>query len=179
MSWTPERIAKLEELWAEGLSTAEIGRRLGVSKNAVVGKAHRMKLPGRQSPIESKRTAKPAAGARVGPVGGDGGGGRSLRRLKSFGLLPTRGSISNVGNCIDQLAGLARLGASRTSSNCRARVFSSGSLHRVRSRQVLSALLSSPFPIQAVTNSIRISAPWLSLIGVASASGSSSAMHWP
>ncbi|MBT6312584.1 MAG: global cell cycle regulator GcrA-like protein [Alphaproteobacteria bacterium] len=61
MSWTPERIAKLEELWAEGLSTAEIGRRLGVSKNAVVGKAHRMKLPGRQSPIESKRKAKPAA----------------------------------------------------------------------------------------------------------------------
>lgn len=60
MSWTPERIAKLEELWAEGLSTAEIGRRLGVSKNAVVGKAHRMKLPGRQSPIESKRKAKPA-----------------------------------------------------------------------------------------------------------------------
>jgi GcrA cell cycle regulator len=60
MSWTPERIGKLEELWAEGHSTAEIGRRLGVSKNAVVGKAHRMKLPGRQSPIESKRKAKPA-----------------------------------------------------------------------------------------------------------------------
>lgn len=68
MSWTPERIAKLEELWAEGLSTAEIGRRLGVSKNAVVGKAHRMKLPGRQSPIESKRKAKPAAAAKPKPA---------------------------------------------------------------------------------------------------------------
>lgn len=65
MSWTPERIAKLEELWAEGHSTAEIGRRLGVSKNAVVGKAHRMKLPGRQSPIESKRKAKTAAPAKA------------------------------------------------------------------------------------------------------------------
>ena len=55
MSWTPERIGELEKLWAEGLSTAEIGRRIGVSKNAVVGKAHRLGLPGRQSPIESKR----------------------------------------------------------------------------------------------------------------------------
>ncbi|MEK9828830.1 MAG: GcrA family cell cycle regulator [Rhodospirillales bacterium] len=55
MSWTPERIKELEKLWAEGLSTAEIGRRLGVSKNAVVGKAHRLSLPGRQSPIDRKR----------------------------------------------------------------------------------------------------------------------------
>ena len=55
MSWTPERIGELEKLWAEGLSTAEIGRRLGVSKNAVVGKAHRLRLPGRQSPIDPNR----------------------------------------------------------------------------------------------------------------------------
>ena len=55
MSWTPERIGNLENLWAEGHSTAEIGRRLGVSKNAVVGKAHRLGLPGRQSPIDAKR----------------------------------------------------------------------------------------------------------------------------
>ncbi|MEL0091132.1 MAG: GcrA family cell cycle regulator [Rhodospirillales bacterium] len=55
MSWTPDRIKELEKLWAEGLSTAEIGRRLGVSKNAVVGKAHRLSLPGRQSPIDRKR----------------------------------------------------------------------------------------------------------------------------
>jgi len=59
MSWTPERIAELEKLWAEGLSTAEIGRRMGVSKNAVVGKAHRLSLPGRQSPIDAARRAAP------------------------------------------------------------------------------------------------------------------------
>ncbi len=51
MEWTEEAIAKLRTLWAEGLSTAEIGRRLNISKNAVVGKAHRLSLPPRPSPI--------------------------------------------------------------------------------------------------------------------------------
>ena len=41
----------LSKLWHEGISTAEIGRRLKISKNAVIGKAHRWKLPARPSPI--------------------------------------------------------------------------------------------------------------------------------
>ncbi|HEY7581496.1 MAG TPA: GcrA family cell cycle regulator [Acetobacteraceae bacterium] len=51
MEWAEETIFRLRMLWDEGLSTAEIGRRLGVSKNAVVGKAHRLDLPARPSPI--------------------------------------------------------------------------------------------------------------------------------
>ena len=51
MDWTDDDIQKLRTLWAEGHSTAEIGRRMGVSKNAIVGKAHRLDLPGRPSPI--------------------------------------------------------------------------------------------------------------------------------
>ena len=51
MEWAEETIIRLRSLWDEGLSTAEIGRRLGVSKNAVVGKAHRLDLPARPSPI--------------------------------------------------------------------------------------------------------------------------------
>jgi GcrA cell cycle regulator len=51
MEWTDETIARLRELWAEGHSTAEIGRRMGISKNAVVGKAHRLNLLARPSPI--------------------------------------------------------------------------------------------------------------------------------
>ena len=51
MEWNDETITQLRELWAEGLSTAEIGRRMSVSKNAVVGKAHRLNLPPRPSPI--------------------------------------------------------------------------------------------------------------------------------
>jgi GcrA cell cycle regulator len=59
MEWIEETIVHLRALWADGLSTAEIGRRLGVSKNAVVGKAHRLDLPARPSPI---RRDGPGAG---------------------------------------------------------------------------------------------------------------------
>jgi GcrA cell cycle regulator len=51
MEWAEETIIRLRALWDEGLSSAEIGRRLGVTKNAVVGKAHRLDLPARPSPI--------------------------------------------------------------------------------------------------------------------------------
>ncbi len=47
IEWTPERTNALIALWDEGLTTAEIGRRLGTTKNAVVGKAHRLVLPKR------------------------------------------------------------------------------------------------------------------------------------
>ncbi|MFV0430987.1 MAG: GcrA family cell cycle regulator [Alphaproteobacteria bacterium] len=56
LEWTEERIAELTKLWSQELSTAEIGRMLGITKNAVVGKAHRLGLPKRQSPI--KKIAK-------------------------------------------------------------------------------------------------------------------------
>jgi GcrA cell cycle regulator len=46
--WTPERIAALIALWNEELSTSEIGRRLGITKNAVIGKVHRLGLPKRR-----------------------------------------------------------------------------------------------------------------------------------
>jgi GcrA cell cycle regulator len=41
ITWTPERVDRLTELFEEGLPTAEIGRRLGLTKNAVIGKLHR------------------------------------------------------------------------------------------------------------------------------------------
>ncbi len=52
MGWTPEKVEKLRKLWKKGLTTVEIGRELGVSKNSVVGKAHRLKLDARPSPIK-------------------------------------------------------------------------------------------------------------------------------
>jgi GcrA cell cycle regulator len=51
MDWGIDAIERLRALWAEGHSTAEIGRRMGVTKNAIVGKAHRLQLPPRPSPI--------------------------------------------------------------------------------------------------------------------------------
>jgi len=58
--WPSDLEAALRRLWGEGHSTAEIGRRLGVSKNAVVGKAHRMGLPDRPSPIRRRGPNDPA-----------------------------------------------------------------------------------------------------------------------
>jgi GcrA cell cycle regulator len=70
--WTPDRIKVLMALWDEGLPTSEIGRRLGVTKNAVVGKVHRLGLKQRQSPIRQSaatsaqpKKAKPAVAPRT------------------------------------------------------------------------------------------------------------------
>ena len=55
MSWNESNVARLRELWDQGLPTAQIGKLLGFTKNAVVGKAHRIGLERRPSPI--RRTA--------------------------------------------------------------------------------------------------------------------------
>ncbi len=73
MEWTDEVILRLRSLWGEGLATAEIGRRMGISKNAVVGKAHRLGLEARPSPIQRLGGERPAAPPRpprriVGPT---------------------------------------------------------------------------------------------------------------
>ncbi|MDB5368615.1 MAG: GcrA cell cycle regulator [Roseomonas sp.] len=60
MDWTPEAIEALRGFWSEGHSTAEIGRRMGISKNAVVGKAHRLNLSARPSPIRRDAAAPQA-----------------------------------------------------------------------------------------------------------------------
>lgn len=65
MDWTAEAIERLKALWAEGLSTAEIGRRMGISKNAVVGKAHRLNLSARPSPIRRDAVVRPAPVPRL------------------------------------------------------------------------------------------------------------------
>ena len=49
-SWNEDNTARLRELWGEGLPAAEIGRRLGITKNAVIGKAWRLDLPPRRVP---------------------------------------------------------------------------------------------------------------------------------
>lgn len=48
MSWTDERVEKLKKLWSDGLSASQIARTLGeVTRNAVIGKVHRLGLSGR------------------------------------------------------------------------------------------------------------------------------------
>lgn len=59
MIWDDVVINELKSLWINGHSTAEIGRRLGVSKNAIVGKAHRLDLHARPSPIRCQEGTEP------------------------------------------------------------------------------------------------------------------------
>ena len=70
MEWSDEVINQLRALWDEGHSTAEIGRRLGVTKNAIVGKAHRLDLPARPSPIRRDPDAAPVRRTPVRRVEG-------------------------------------------------------------------------------------------------------------
>jgi GcrA cell cycle regulator len=51
--WTENAMERLRRQWADGIPTAEIGRDLGCGKNAVVGKARRMGLPVRPSPVKT------------------------------------------------------------------------------------------------------------------------------
>src|SRR5215204_458401 len=65
MSWTEERIDRLKAMWTQGATASQIADELGgVSRNAVIGKAHRLGLEARPSPVkpgEEKETAKKAA----------------------------------------------------------------------------------------------------------------------
>lgn len=63
MSWTDERIERLKKMWAEGATASQIADELGgVSRNAVIGKAHRLGLEQRPSPVrhEEKEEKKAA-----------------------------------------------------------------------------------------------------------------------
>jgi GcrA cell cycle regulator len=64
MGWSEERVALLRKLWAEGLSASQIAKQLGgVTRNAVIGKVHRLGLAGRATPSRPAkrpvRTARP------------------------------------------------------------------------------------------------------------------------
>lgn len=71
MNWTDERVELLKKLWAEGLSASQIAAQLGgVSRNAVIGKVHRLKLSGRgrttaASTRQKKASSAPAAAKPV------------------------------------------------------------------------------------------------------------------
>ncbi len=65
MSWTDERIDQLKAMWEKGLTASQIADELGgVSRNAVIGKAHRLGLQSRPSPVKANEAPKKAAPAR-------------------------------------------------------------------------------------------------------------------
>lgn len=72
MSWTDDRVELLKRLWAEGLSASQIAGELGnVTRNAVIGKVHRLGLsgrakPARSAPVRARRPRNPARGGASG-----------------------------------------------------------------------------------------------------------------
>lgn len=70
MSWTDERIEKLTKMWEGGATASQIADELGgVSRNAVIGKAHRLGLKARPSPVKAnEKPARPAAPKKVKPA---------------------------------------------------------------------------------------------------------------
>ncbi|WKL57760.1 GcrA family cell cycle regulator [Asticcacaulis sp. ZE23SCel15] len=67
MSWTDERVETLKKLWQEGHSASQIAKQLGgVTRNAVIGKVHRLGLSGRAAPSQPARPLyKPAKPPRA------------------------------------------------------------------------------------------------------------------
>ncbi len=68
MSWTDERIDRLKELWTQGMTASQIADELGgVSRNAVIGKAHRLGLQSRPSPVKANEGPGEAASSPFEP----------------------------------------------------------------------------------------------------------------
>ena len=76
MSWTDDRVEMLKTMWGEGKSASQIAKELGgVTRNAVIGKVHRLGLSNRSTPAKTakekpaaKEAAKPAAKAAPKPA---------------------------------------------------------------------------------------------------------------
>ncbi|MGL4490703.1 MAG: GcrA family cell cycle regulator [Rhizobiaceae bacterium] len=85
MNWTDERVEQLRKLWADGLSASQIAAQMGgVTRNAVIGKVHRLKLSSRGKSTSSQPRVKkvshaapsqPRQSSTVRPSSGRGGGG--------------------------------------------------------------------------------------------------------
>lgn len=68
MSWTDERIATLTKMWEGGATASQIADELGgVSRNAVIGKAHRLGLKARPSPVKANESKPSAARKEAEP----------------------------------------------------------------------------------------------------------------
>src|SRR6185503_18971360 len=70
MGWTDERVELLRKLWQDGLSASQIAGELGngITRNAVIGKVHRLGMSGRVKP-PSAATARPRAPKPARPPG--------------------------------------------------------------------------------------------------------------
>lgn len=89
ISWTDERVEQLKKLWAEGLSASQIAAQLGgVTRNAVIGKVHRLGLSGRIKPqntsiARTKRVSETYMRPSVNRNSGSASSGGGARHMSS------------------------------------------------------------------------------------------------
>jgi GcrA cell cycle regulator len=93
MGWTEERVELLKKLWMEGFSASQIASELGdgVTRNAVIGKVHRLKLSGRAKPVSAAprpRATPRSPGVRRAPSASGSRAGLSSAMLKPRNLGP-------------------------------------------------------------------------------------------
>ena len=71
MSWTDERVELLKKMWSEGQSASQIAKELGaVTRNAVIGKVHRLGLAGRATPSRPAKRPRPVSRPRLATSSG-------------------------------------------------------------------------------------------------------------
>jgi len=93
MSWTEERIERLKKMWAQGSTASQIAEDLGgVSRNAVIGKAHRLGLEQRPSPVKpgEEKAKKPtkASAAKAPPPAPKSEAAAPSAKAKDTGAVP-------------------------------------------------------------------------------------------
>jgi GcrA cell cycle regulator len=100
MGWTEERVELLKKLWLEGLSASQIAGVLGdgVTRNAVIGKVHRLKLSGRAKPASSapraRTTPRPSGGVRRASTPSSGATLTAMMKRRNLAAAPTMGATA-------------------------------------------------------------------------------------
>ena len=88
--WTDDRVGALKKLWLEGQSASQIAKQLGggVTRNAVIGKVHRLGLSGRAAPSQPARTATSFRTTRPRPAAPTATPASAPRRLEAVSSKP-------------------------------------------------------------------------------------------
>ena len=88
MSWTNDRVDTLKKLWADGQSASAIATKLGeVTRNAVIGKAHRLGLAGRATTARRPRSPRRASPCHHRPA-------RRSRQVAAFAAAPRKAAAA-------------------------------------------------------------------------------------
>lgn len=97
MNWTDERVELLKKLWSDGLSASQIAAQLGgVTRNAVIGKVHRLKLSGRGKTTSAASRAKKPAVEATSPIAAPSATTTTAPRTSKSASARTARPTSNV-----------------------------------------------------------------------------------